>query len=86
MQLFQVFSRNNDINGNPYRLVRVHTIMDDSAPIVQYYEARSSRPNIVQVLRQAGGIEIEGAHLAATEYNRLKREAKALGIGVVHVD
>lgn len=86
MQLFQVFSRNNDVNGNPYRLIHVYQVSEDDALLAAVYEDRSSRPNIVRTLRDQGAIEIEGVHLSATEYNRLKRQSQQWGIEITSTD
>jgi hypothetical protein len=68
-QFFQVLSRNNDVNGNPYRLVLLY---DDMGHVVKVYEARSSRPNIIGKLNREL-FELVPLHLAPSEYNSVKR-------------
>lgn len=79
MKIFQVFSRNNDVNGNPYRLIIVHqTTGHEDIKMIEAVECRSSRPNYLHTLRKRGAIEISGVHLTATEYNRVKCESNRL--------
>lgn len=73
MNLFQVFSRNNDVNGNPYRLILVYS---PEGAIVEAYESRSSSPNIRGQLCRKGYIELAGFHLAPSEYNQTKRSVR----------
>ena len=68
--VYQVLSRNNDVNGTPYRLVVVYN--ENGVP-VQAYEARSSSPNIQYNLDSAGYAQLLTLHLEVKEYNRLKR-------------
>ncbi len=74
-RLLQVLSRNNDINGNPYRLVLVYS--SDTGGVIEAYEARSSSPNIVGTLR-ASTTQLMGFHLSPGEYNDTKRAVKAI--------
>lgn len=67
--LYQVFSRNNDINGNPYRLILVYDI---EASITEAYESRSSMPNIINKLSKQYR-QLPTLHLAPKEYNNLKK-------------
>lgn len=74
---FQVFSRNSDVSGNPYRLILVY---NEKGVIKEAYEARSSSPNICHTLRSdvpsyggRGLIELISVHLAPAEYNNIKR-------------
>ncbi len=68
--LYQIFSRNNDSSGNPYRLLVVY---NEKGTPVQAYEARSSSPNIEHVLYSAGYVQLITIHLEVKEYNRIKR-------------
>lgn len=67
---YQMFSRNNDVNGNPYRLIVVYD--NDGIPH-KAYEARSSTPNKEHELYGAGVRKLLSVHLQPAEYNRLKR-------------
>ena len=73
---FQVLSRNNDINGNPYRLVLVYNA---EAIIVAAFEARSSSPNIVHYIgllrRENRRVlhQLPTFHLSPSEYNATKK-------------
>lgn len=66
--MLQVFSRKNDINGNPYRLMIVYG--KDS--IVAAWEARESIPNKATELR-AIYYELPTVSLLPSEYTRLKK-------------
>lgn len=70
MVFFQVFSRNNDVNGNPYRLILRY---DEAGSILSVSEARSSSPNEVTRLRKAGEVQLITVHVAPAEYQDLKR-------------
>lgn len=72
-RLLQVLSRNNDINGNPYRLCLVYS--SDTGGVIEAYEARSSSPNIVGKLR-GSCTQLIGFHLTPSDYNETKREIK----------
>jgi len=66
--LFQIFSRNNDTNGNPYRLMLSY---DSEGNVVAAYESRSSSPNKAQELRETHQ-ELPSFHLAPGEYNQTR--------------
>lgn len=67
---YQVYSRNNDINGNPYRLV----ITFHNGIFSESFEARSSSPNILHALYDKGYKEgFRQIHLAPAEYNSVKK-------------
>jgi hypothetical protein len=72
---FQTLSRNNDVNGNPYRLILVY---NDKGGVVEAYEARSSTPNIVRELQQRGLQELWSFHLTPSEYNDTRKNARVL--------
>jgi hypothetical protein len=74
-RLLQVLSRNNDINGTPYRLVLVYS--SDTGGVIEAYEARSSSPNIVGHL-QGSCTRLMGFHLAPSDYNETRRAVKAV--------
>jgi len=86
-KLFQVLSRNNDVNGNPYRLILVYNA---KGGVETAYEARSSSPNIVGRLRNTltpEYVQIPTFHLAPSEYNATKRSIKAYkGVEIQHAD
>lgn len=67
---FQTFSRNNDVNGNPYRLLVVY---DSEGTPREAYEARSSSPNKEFEFYEKGIKRLLSVHLQPGEYNRLKR-------------
>lgn len=69
-KMYQVISRDNDINGNPYRLIILYDA--DCLP-VQCFEARSSTPNIDNQLYGAGYPRLLNIHVQPKEYNRIKR-------------
>lgn len=71
--MFQVLSCNNDVNGNPYRLVLVYNSDGD---VIEAYEARSSSPNIRHTLVQRGLAELWSFHLGPAEYNDTRKMAK----------
>jgi hypothetical protein len=68
--MFQMFSRNNDANGNPYRLMLVY---GESGEVVEAYEARSSCPNQIRVLRNKGLTQLPTFHLQPSEYNQTRK-------------
>ena len=59
---FQVVSRNNDTNGNPYRLVLLYV----NENYIIGIQERSSMPNIKAYLR--GNFELMGFHLSPSGY------------------
>lgn len=84
--LYQVFSRNNDSSGNPYRLLVVY---NETGVPVQAYEARSSSPNIEHDLYRDGYQKLLTVHLEVKEYNRIKRGLnnwRSVVDGVVNTD
>ena len=86
--MFQVVSRNNDRNGNPYRLMLVYNrrlmlVYNRNGNIVELYEARSSMPNYIRVLEQRNLIRLVSFHLSPSEYNETKAAYKEL---LQHVD
>lgn len=84
MKFFQMLSRNNDVNGNPYRLILVRHSIDGGHPqMLVMYEARSSSPNICHELRKQGMFEIGGFHLAPQEYNDTKKQWRAKGVELI---
>jgi len=70
-KFFQVVSRNNDINGNPFRLIMVY---DSRSYMTELFEARSSSPDVVNTLLNGGAEQIRQLHLAPGIYNELKRD------------
>lgn len=71
---FQVLSRNNDHNGNPYRLILSYS---KTGEVVEVAEARNSTPNYVgernRIMRQ-----LPAFHLSPSEYNNTKKVFKAI--------
>jgi len=76
---FQTFSRNNDVNGNPYRLTLVY---NEHGGIHRAIESRSSSPRIVQELEKEGHTELIGFHLSPSEYKATRCSAKHYGVNV----
>jgi hypothetical protein len=73
--MFQMFSRNNDINGNPFRLILLYS---DKAEVIEAYEARSSSPNICNFLSERGFKRLPSAHMQPKDYNEMKAEFKTI--------
>lgn len=70
---WQMISRNNDINGNPYRLIFVY---DDTGFPIEVYEARSSSPNKeYEFYSRPNYYKLPTFHLSPKEYNAKKRSA-----------
>ncbi len=65
---FQVLSRNNDTNGNPYRLILSY---DKTGQVIEAAEARNSSPNYVANCHQTKQ-QLPTFHLAPAEYNATK--------------
>jgi hypothetical protein len=65
---YQVISRNNDSNGNPYRLILVY---DAGFRVVHVVESRQSMPNYVYH-ECRGLIELPSFHIEPRRYNALK--------------
>ncbi len=70
--MFQVISRNNDVNGNPYRLVLVYNMQGG---VDKAYEARSSSPNICNKLSKEIP-QLPSVHVSPSEYNQFKKAFK----------
>jgi hypothetical protein len=71
--MFQMISRNNDVNGNPYRLLLVYNI---EGGVIEAYEARSSMPNIKSELTRRGLSQLPTFHVQPSEYNETKKAYK----------
>ena len=72
--LFQTFSRPNDSNGKPYRLMLCYNEVGD---VTEVYEDRTSSPNKVNELRKTRG-ELPCFHLSPSEYNETRAAFKHL--------
>jgi len=70
---FLTLARKNDMNGNPFRMAIVY---DADGNIILCIEARSSRPNFTQTLRDAGIIQLSEISVTPAEYNSFKTFAK----------
>jgi len=66
--MFQIISRKNDINGNPYRLILVY---NQNGNVEACYEARDSMPNQASKLRLTHK-ELPGFHVSPSEYKTTK--------------
>jgi hypothetical protein len=74
---YQVFKRNNDKNGNPYRLIFIY---NSTGKIIKAYESRCSSPNLLNQLYESDQHhELPIISVAPAEYNRLKRKANQTG-------
>ncbi len=69
---YQVISRDNDINGNPYRLIVIYNAK--GLPI-QCFEARSSSPDIDNQIWGSLARALN-VHVTPKEYSRIKRSIK----------
>lgn len=66
-----MFSRNNDTNGNLFRLL----IAFEDGNLDRSYLARSSSPNIAGELNRIGYEQrLSTIHLTPTEFNRLVKQ------------
>lgn len=75
MKVGQLFSRNNDINGNPYRLVVIYDV--SKGAISEVYEHNTSSDRSIRY--QYEGIQwIQDIHLKPSEYNRIKKENREI--------
>lgn len=86
MSCFQMYSRNNDSSGNPYRLLLVYSVGDDGeepGTVIEAHEARSSSPNVERVLRRKCTFQLPTMHLAPRDYNDLKH---ALAVRIQWLD
>ena len=73
MKQYQIYSRNNDINGNPYRLI----LTFENGVFKAMHEARSSSPNFTHELYEKGYKELfREIHLQPKEYNSIKKYFK----------
>ena len=70
---YQVLSRKNDVNGNPYRLGIVYEIIDGRAKVTRMIQERSSMPNFKHFLYKEGFQEIETYSLTPSEYNDTRK-------------
>jgi hypothetical protein len=68
---YQIYSRNNDINGNPFRLI---ILFHDGIIQPIAYESRSSSPNKTYELEQEGYTRaFRDIHLSPSEYKSIKK-------------
>ncbi len=70
---YQILSRKNDINGNPYRLGLVFEIIDGKVKLTRMIQERSSMPNFEHSLRKEGFQKIETFSLTPSEYNETRK-------------
>jgi len=66
--MFQIISRKNDINGNPYRLILVY---NQDGNVEACYEARDSMPNQANKLRLTHK-ELPGFRVSPSEYKNTR--------------
>jgi hypothetical protein len=70
---YQIVSRKNDINGNPYRLIFEY---DRKCKLIQVSEVHTSLTSNRQTqLDVMGYMQIEGFHIGVAEYNFQRRTA-----------
>lgn len=70
---YQMLSHNNDMNGNPYRLMLVYS---QNGEVLEAYEARSSNPNHRSILENRNLTTLITFHLSPSEYNETKKAYK----------
>jgi hypothetical protein len=63
--MFQVISRTNDTNDNPFRLIIQFNAKGD---IIAVSQSRSSSPDLVLKLRRAGLSQLPGWQVTPSEY------------------
>ena len=72
MKAFQVISRNNDRNGNPFRMIIIYKFFKGLGFTIGV-EERSSMPDTVRLLRSLKYQELQSFHITPKEYRELKR-------------
>jgi hypothetical protein len=76
VECWQIISRNNDTNGNPYRLVLAYL---EGGKVVGF-EERSSSPNIVSKFNKLPARQLLTFHVSPSEY----KETKKYGCAIVY--
>lgn len=76
VECWQIISRNNDRNGNPYRLVLAYLKGGGCVG----FEERSSSPNIVGKFNKLAARQLMTFHVAPTKY----KQTKQYGCGFVY--
>lgn len=74
---YQVISRNNDTNGNPFRLILVYNA---EFKTIRAVECRSSSPNYLHNDDIKSCVSMPKFHLSPSEYKATKSCYKQLGI------
>lgn len=79
---FQTLGRDNDVNGNPYRLVLVY---DNNARLIRAIMERTSFPNCINELRKQGYLDasllcLRYFHLTPTFFEELRNQLFHLGL------
>lgn len=72
---FQILSRNNDVNGIPYRLMLVYS---QNGEVLEAYEERSSMPDQRRILEDRNLAQLISFHLSPSEYNETKKAYKEI--------
>lgn len=75
IKFYQVLSRNNDVNGNPYRLT---VCFNKDGKIVKLVESRDSMPNYHNSDEIKKTTWLLNLHLAPSEYNQFKKDYSEL--------
>ena len=70
---YQIFSRNNDTNGNPYRLALVYS---DRGTVIKAYEFRQSSINSYLSTLYPNTPQLPTMHLQPSEYNETRTAFK----------
>jgi len=70
---FQVFSRNNDTNGNPYRLALIYS---ERGTVIKAYEFRQSSISYYMTNLCPHVQQLPTFHLSPSEYNETRKEFK----------
>ena len=81
-QTMIVYSRPNDPNGNPYRLI---TVFGRKGKLLVVFEARDSSPNIVRVLERIGVECLDYISLEPGVYKSKKFQYTQMSGNIIHV-
>lgn len=69
----QVFSRNNDINGNPYRLALIY---GNNGTVIKAYEFRQSSIDSYLSALCPNALQLPTTHLQPSEYDETRKAFK----------
>lgn len=75
-KFYQVFSRNNDSNGNPYRLVLLYNTNGELVQVIQYRNTFVDS-TIKKIYPSIQGL-YSPIHLTPSEYNQIRNDCSNL--------